>query len=390
MSKMTKAEKIEKIVEGLEARTDFDILKEMKGVLNSVFGEANTQIVKPNLETMKDIARGDGNLTYLLQAARDLDPEPLENWLKGYNPDTLCYQILIKFPEVKITNGEDDHIIRDLYVRAFVRPNGTMIPHLDGIRGKLSIAEVRSGYAHSHLPYINAADLYFNQFCTGIGPINQVLMLLNNKFSLINFKMFMFHLKVFVAWESKEGRPHMYLENISKANQQTQYYLHDSHAANVGDVILRRFRTLDKEFALGMLTYDVLPTRIEVKINDEFEKWASDEIRGWDLNHVFPGYGFEMDSLLNTKDNNGRYYPIPRRGLPPDQYDSNRVLFHFKGEEIKLQVELEPINDQETIKDEEKVPHQSITKYVSKKLSSNLSKSAFGNARIRLCSAGAY
>lgn len=390
MSKMTKAEKIDKIVEGLEEKTDFEIMKQMKEILNKVMGESNNQILKPNYHTIKRIAYEEGNLSGFLAMAKDCEIKELEDYIRVYLSEGLFYQILIKFPEVKITNGSDEHLIKDLYVRVLLRPNGTLVPHLSGIRGKLSIHEVRSGYAHSHLPYINPRDFTFDQFCTGIGPINQVLMLLSNKFTEINFKMFLFHLKVFVAWESKEGRPHMYMENISKTNHRQEYHLNTGIAENVGKVLLGEVKKLSPEAALPLLDYDILPTKVTVKINDAFEKWAAGVIRSWDLNTLFRGYGLEMDCLMNTKDNMGRYYTIPRRDVPPDLYDSEKVLFQFKGEDIKLQVELPQIIDAETIKDEEKIPHQLITKYVSEKLSSGLSKSAFGNARIRLCSAGVY
>jgi hypothetical protein len=387
---MTKSEKIDKIVEGLEQSTDFEIMKEMKAILNKVFGEANNQILKPNYFSARRVSGEDGLLANFLHMAGDSTPEELENWMKSYMAHSLYYQILIKFPEVTITNGEDKHVMKDLYVRSFVRPNGTMRSGICGIRSKLNIAEIRSQYAHSHLPYCNARDVQFQPFCTGIGPINQVMMLLNSKFTYVNFMMFCLHLKTFVAWESKEGKPHMYIENIYKANDQAHYYLYPSYATEVGDLIVRLMKNVPPEHVLGLFDYDVLPTRIEVKTNDAFEKWACELIRSWDIDSMFPGYGWEKDNLLNTKDNNGRYYPIPRRDLPPDQYDSNKVLLQFKGEDIKLEVEFPPIIDAEIIKDEEKVPHHSIIQQISKKLTSSFSKTAFNNARIKLGCAGVH
>lgn len=385
---MTKSEKIDKIVEGLEQSTDFEIMKEMKAVLNKVFGEDNNQILKPNYFSARRVSGDDNLLANFLHMAGVSTPEELEEWMKRYMAHGLYYQILIKFPEVTITNGEEKHIMKDLYVRAFVRPNGTVRSGIDGIRTKLSIAEVRSSYAHSHLPYCNPRDIVFQPFCTGIGPINQVMMLLNSKFSYANFMMFCLNLKTFVAWESKEGRPHMYIENITKANNDAHFYLHESFAKDTAGYLINLMGELPAEDVLTFLNYDVLPTRIDVKANDIFENWAANHIRGWDIDRMFPGHGFEKDCLFNTKDNNGNYYPIPRRDVPEDLYNTDKVLLQFKGEDIKLQVELPQINEAEIIKDEEKVPHHAITKYVGEKLSRALSKTAFGIARIRLGSAG--
>lgn len=385
---MTKAEKIEEIVKNLEGETDFEIMKEMKAILNKTFGEANNQILKPNYFSAKRIAYEDGNLSGFLAAARDQTPDELTGYMKMCMNHSLYYQILIKFPEVEITNGTDKHIMNDLYVRIFVRPNGTMRTGIDGIRGKLSIAEVRSQYAHSHLPYNNPRDSIFQPFCTGIGPINQVMMLLNSKYSTVNFKMFLFHLKVYVAWESKEGRPHMYMENIGKGNSDDYYQLYDHAASDVANYIVRIMKDVPTDELLSFLDYNVSSTKISIKPNDKYEKWAASIILGWNIQAMWPGYGLDTNCLLNTKDVAGRYYPIPRRGLREDLYDTEKVLLQFKGEDIKLQVEKPAITDAENIKDEEKVPHHLLTKYVGEKLSSSLSKAAFSNARIRIGCAG--
>lgn len=385
---MTKEEKINKIVEGLEESTDFAIMKEMKEILNKTFGEENNQILKPNYFSVRRIAYEDGNLNGFLATAKEFEVEELTRHIKLHMGHSLYYQILIKFPEIEITNGVHKHTIKDLYVRAFIRPNGTIRTGIDGIRGKLNIEEVRSQYLHSHLPYSNPRDLIFQPFCTGIGPINQVMMILNNKYTTTNFKMFLFHLKVYVAWESLEGRPHMYIENIGKGNSNDVYYLGEGAASDVADRLVRTMKDIPTENLIELLDYDVLPTKITVNINDKFEKWASETIRGWDLERMMPGYSLETNCLLNTKDNSGRYYPIPRSGARTDLYDPEKVILQFKGQDIKLKVEEYQDPNIKTIKDEEKVPHRLITKYLCQKLSSTLSQKAFGNARIRLGRAG--
>lgn len=385
---MTKTEKINEIVEGLEKDTDFGIMREIKEILNKTFGEENNQIIKPNYFTIKKLAQEQGILSHFMETARSANTEGLQSWLTRYFPNTLCYQVVIKFPELEITNGVDKHIIKDLYVRFFLRPDGSMKSGIDGVRGKLSIAEVRSTYAHSHLPYCNPRDMMFQSFCTGVGPINQVMMLLSTKFSVINFKMFCFHLKVYVVWESKEGKPHMYIENIHKQNSHTEFQLGAGTAVDAALQLLEDLRACDAETILSFLNYDVLPTRIEVSANDNFEKWACEKIMNWDLNSIWAGYNIERECFLNTKDNSGKYYSIPRNTVPEELFDSDKVLLQFKGEDIKLQVELSKTVDEQTIKNEEKVPNPNITRYIGEKLSSQLSKTAFSNARVRNCSAG--
>lgn len=386
---MTKSEKIDQIVEEIEQSTNFGIMKEMKEVLNKVFGEANNQLVKPNYFSMKRIAYEEGILTSFLNMSK-CPTEDFRDYLKAYSYKSLCYQILIKFPQVEITNGEHKHMINDLYVRIFIRPNGTMVGNIYGIRGKLSINEVRSYYSHSHLPSCCPIDLVFEQFCTGTGPINQVIMLLGTSFSKPNFMMFCLHLKVFVAWESKEGRPHMYIENINTINRNEHYFLHESHAREAADHLFRSMKNLGSQEILSFMDYNVLPTKITIQMNETFEKWAANQIRSWDIDSVFPGMDLEIDCFLNTKDINGRYYSIPRDTPSRSLYDSEKVLLQFKGEDIKLQVEIPENPVKETIKDEEKVPNELITKNVGKKLTDTFSQAAFSNARIRAGCAGTH
>lgn len=382
-------EKIEEIVSNLESTTDFSIMREMKEILNKVFGEENNQILKPSLFTMERLAEEEGvHPNFVAAINKEGTTNYLERWLKSHLQDALSYQIIIKFPEVEITNGKEKHIMKDLYVRVLIKPDGTIRSGLSGTRGKLSIHEIRSQYAHSHLPYCYPRDMSFQPFCTGIGPINQVMMVLSTKFSVVNFKMFCFHLKVYVAWESKEGKPHMYIENISKVNKHTEYYLSESHARDAGYFLLKDLREVDHEMILSMLDYDVLPTKIEVKVNSEFEKWASAKMNNWNLDEAFPGSRIEKNCLFNTKDSSGKYHPIPRTYCCDDLYNKDKVILQFKGENIKLQADMPQIVDTEIIKDEEKVPNPVITKYISEKLSRSLSKTAFSNARIRAGSAG--
>lgn len=382
---MTPSEKIEEIVKGIEEETNFEVLKEMKSILNKVFGEENNQILKPEMFSIKKMAEEEGVLDAFMEMCNNEDVNKIRSYIKTWISYAMLYQIIIKFPKIEITNGKNKHTIEDLYVRCFVRSNGTLVPELYGIRAKLTIPELKSGYSHSHLPPSNPFYPMFELFCTGIGPINKVMMVLSTKFTDVNFKMFLFQLKVFVSWESKEGRPHMYLEDIGKANNDSYYFLYNDYAERAADKLIRSMRGLSIEKALSYLYYDVTPTKIIITPNPEYEKWAYEVIKNWDVPNLFTS-NLTVNNLLNTKDTAGNYYNIPKDECNEDLYKKDAILLMFKGEPIKLHVEFP--KELQNKKHEEKVPHPLITGYVSEKLSKLLTKEAFSNARIRVGSAG--
>jgi hypothetical protein len=125
---------------------------------------------------------------------------------------------LIKYPEVEITNSnEDTHIIKDLYVSLPVRTDGDHVYIYDilGSRGKLTEKEYAQRYYHSHLAGC-VEPFLFTSFCLGTSDLEEAISVFRSqgKTSAEELELFLHCLDSYVKWESKEGVPYQYIEHI--------------------------------------------------------------------------------------------------------------------------------------------------------------------------------
>ena len=132
-----------------------------------------------------------------------------QDWLKSCD-------ILIWFPEVKVTNENDKSItIRDLYVKVSVCTDGTLMKKPTMNRATFSYEEWMSGYSHSHLPNIYTSKLKdFRIPCYGFGPINDTIEFLLTSCDEEYWMLLCSEIEDFVQVESIEGRPFKYLEHV--------------------------------------------------------------------------------------------------------------------------------------------------------------------------------
>lgn len=387
---MTENEILEKVIELVEGETNLEVMKEMKTVLNKVFGEDFNQIVKPTPQSIRKIVDDYGSdYRFELQSNSD-SVEKAKRWFERICKSAIEYQMIIYFPEVVITNNRNKHTIKELYVKIGVKSNGTLSGNLLGTRAYMTRNEAISGYAHSHLNVQFPKDIHFSGFCTGEGPINQVIMLLRNNFTIPNFMLFCLHLKNFVAWESKEGRPYLYMENIGKTGEEvsSSMPIYESTARDTGHQLVRELRraNLTSKQVYEMLEFKVNKTSIEVKPTTKFELWAVSRMRLWDLRSLL-GTRSRLESFLAYRDNAGIYYAFPDNNNASSKlkYDPNKVLFQFKNKDITFKLES---NEQEESKIAEAVPEKRITSYFCQEFSRILSNAAFTNVRVRSGSAG--
>lgn len=136
------------------------------------------------------------------------------------------WDIVIKFPEVDITNSKNDHHkIKDLYVKIGVSANRRSIAKnlasggylgnvdLSGWRQTMSLREYESSYGHSHLPSSYSEET----FCLGSSQLRMIIEELRLVFTEEMWMLFLLSLKNYVSWESIEGGPHRRISNISYA-----------------------------------------------------------------------------------------------------------------------------------------------------------------------------
>jgi hypothetical protein len=272
-----------------------------------------------------------------------------------------------------------------MYVKLYVQPNGKMRTHIQGVRTTVTEAEYLTGYMHSHLPAFYALSVNFRAFCTGVGEINQVLALLNSKYTSANFMMLLMHIKNFLEWESKEGNPFMYISEISRRSStlSTRNSLEDAHADVAAQKlldILKESLPLDK--IVTLFTFHVTERGIKATPTLEMEKWMAQEMNTWNVRRIFSSCP-PRNRLLAQRDEKGTYYAIPE-STPTFTHQQEPVLI-FKGKEINFQV----IEKTEIIKNEI-FANPKITKKLGEKLSSTLTRTALKSPGIRSGSSITY
>jgi hypothetical protein len=130
--------------------------------------------------------------------------------------------IVIHFPESTISNSEGESLlIKDMFTKTKLFPNGTIGTSLYGARSTYTIAEMTTGYIHSHLKSIKWKELQnsptsritFGNFCLGESDLITFMQLYNGNQDLGNFESYLYMLQTIVSWESTEGGPHIRMKD---------------------------------------------------------------------------------------------------------------------------------------------------------------------------------
>lgn len=180
-------------------------------------------------------------------------PENVFEMSKIWTNDVISF-ILIYFPEFTITNefGEN-HIIRDLYIRLSLRPDGTPYSYIDGQRSTFTEAEVNCGYIHSHLR--RSCFYEYQHFCLGTAPIKDTLLSLNDIYSEDLWLLFCGELEEYLKTESLSGVPYIGMSEIFnwKNIAESEYSYKCRDIINL-DCISKR-KSLFREFLSYFLTH---------------------------------------------------------------------------------------------------------------------------------------
>lgn len=385
MSKLTVQQKIEVVIKEIEESTNYTILSEMKAALNSVYGEERNQIVKPSYETVVSMLKENELYDSLIKSLELFTPEQCCTILKNSHIHQLTYQILIHFPEVTIKNENQEHLIRNIYVRILLRPDGRIMSSITGMRTTLTEAEFVSCYVHSHLPRLDSHNIQFHTFCTGIGEINQVLAVLSSKYTPANFMMLLMHIKNYLEWESKEGHPYIFMENVfqrsSRLDQSNR--LTDWLAGSAADNIVERMQqVLTVEEITNLFNFSVTERSITASPTLVMERWMGELVNNWDPLELF-GTTLPYHHFQSLRDTEGKYFSVP---------EANRRLTYQRGPILKFKgrdIEFEIIERSQTTT-HEIYANPKITEAVSKKFSSILSKTALTSPGIKSGSALIY
>lgn len=305
----------------------------------------------------------------------------------------LVKGIIIYYPNITISNEKNrQHNIKDLFVNLKFELNKknkkVNIIGIFGRRATLTYEEVCSNYAHSHLNpsverYFETSNKNFfrntiTRFCTGSGEINILLADYNcNDFNEDRFNLILVQLMTLVSWESIEGTPYRYINNIKirlNSSTPTQIKLNNSYS-NIIKYIRDNFsnnRLLPED-----LKFIIKNSKVELDENT-FNKFI---LRLSDCNSIVKNnfICFESDGKYymhnSVKPSEIKYYkhteqnPIIFRGqdfpftiIYPEEIKEEEIeksLILFKPAVLKLKKEIEDeIN--------EKITRNNIIRYKSK------------------------
>jgi hypothetical protein len=127
------------------------------------------------------------------------------------------YDIVVYFPEVKVTNEYGKYtIIKELYCRTQVASNGELIRGPEFKRSEYTKAELNYRYLHSHVLSLTNDTLYsWKACCLGRGPLLSTVSRLKCYYDEDGWLMYCHELDVYVTVESTKGVPYRRLEGLS-------------------------------------------------------------------------------------------------------------------------------------------------------------------------------
>lgn len=127
------------------------------------------------------------------------------------------YDIIVYFPEVKVTNEYGKYtIIKELYCRTQVASNGELLRGPEFKRSEYTRAELNYQYLHSHVQALTTDSLYsWKGCCLGHGPLLSTVSRLKARYDEDAWLMYCHELDVYVTVESVKGIPYRRLEGLS-------------------------------------------------------------------------------------------------------------------------------------------------------------------------------
>lgn len=234
--------------------------------------------------------------------------------------DTRTYtNVYIWFPKETISNAKgQNHTIYDLYIKVeFV---DSRFVAMRTIRTSFTLAELYSGYGHSHSPtraYMNTGNKV-NKYteerscCLGTGPLSQLIDKTIDSNVLMSLCIY---IEKWVRWESLEGGPYITMEKVGNTGLEVaslptklhtlkalleSCYIPESLIQNLNwGVVKKYYKILNpiEYFMLGIIipsekycTYRLYPSGIIGSNVDTFDS-LKEAVKLWDLLHT--GFWFK-------------------------------------------------------------------------------------------------
>lgn len=369
-------EKIEELYNSL-----MDKPLQVLGIFNDFFGEDKVDMqgywsldkfkswmnIEPLFTYIPDsnivsMSRNDWSM-YKTQAITDLPGDQVEKIVNVLTDNRVKERIgntkfngifiLVHFPHVRVTNEHGRFVdINHLWAKVSVMYNGTLSGGFTLNRSEYTLLHIRSHYMHSHISNIPIRD--FTQFqnpCTGSGPINGTISVLNRDYDGDMWNMFCLELSKYVTVESIAGVPYNYLEKLGTNDMEVGVdrfitYLSPNYYRNVlapgkFKEFVRyfinskklKFNYVNGSYSIGMSFIEFI-----VLISNKFIEWYNDQFNKGELTTKFAdlkSFGILRECII---DNGKIYYDGGRNNVNSyAQYIGKKVCV-FKGKEITVDI----------------------------------------------------
>ena len=240
--------------------------------------------------------------------------------------------VYIWFPKETISNANgQNHTIYDLYIE--VKFLDSRFMGMNTIRTSFTLAELYSGYSHSHSPsrpYVNTGTTTVRTYtggrscCLGTGPLSQLIGQIIDSNELMALCIY---IEKWVRWESLEGGPYSRMEHIGGIGLKTpslpkslpslkdlleSCYIPESLIQNLNwSVVKKDYKILNPigYFMLGIIipsekydTYRLYPSGI-IGPNKDIYDSLKEAVKQWDLSHTcfwFKGAEIPMKIVDDT------------------------------------------------------------------------------------------
>lgn len=261
--------------------------------------------------------------------------------------------ILVHFPHVRVTNEYGRFVdINHLWAKVKVMYNGTLNGGFTLNRSEYTLLHISSGYMHSHISSIPTGD--FTQFqnpCTGRGPINGTISILNRDYDEDMWNMFCLELSKYVTVESVAGVPYNYLEKLGTNDMEVGVdrfitYLSPNYYESV--ITPDKFREFVRYFISSKKlkfnyvngSYSIGMSLIEfiVLISNEFIKWYNDQFNKEELTAKFAELKRKCILKECIIDNGKIYYEIGRTNVNNYLDYIGKKVCMFKDREITISI----------------------------------------------------
>lgn len=266
--------------------------------------------------------------------------------------DLRSSEIMVYFPEIKITNEHDRYvIIEDLYVRIPLSPDGNIISGFQINRGKYTYAQFNYHYMHSHAPSLilktneSPCSIPFMTPCLGSGPIATTIAYLSLDYDVYRWQLFCLELKKYLETESLSGGPYRRLEEIysgilinCKDTLRYPEVLQEPEGIKVVHDFIKymvnrkkiKFSYISTKYSLGMSIKEYIIT-----ISNMFIEWYNEEFRHGTYTYTFQDltrYHILVPTIIKGNEffTIGNYFPP---NVPEKVY-----ICTFKGEDIYLKL----------------------------------------------------